>query len=84
MEKDTSLDSHPPVGMEIFINSIFSTLTFDDFSKRLSEKGVENMIVVEGGDRVGGRVKDVTFGDVNVEVSCESDSRNNRPWSLSQ
>ena len=84
MEKDTSLDSHPPVGMEIFINSIFSTLTFDDFSKRLSEKGVENMIVVEGGDRVGGRVKDVTFGDVNVEVSCESNSRKSRLWSLSQ
>ena len=80
MEKDTSLDSHPPVGN--FHSFYF--FYFDGFSKRLSEKGVENMIVVEGGDRVGGRVKDVTFGDVNVEVSCESNSRKSRLWSLSQ
>ena len=39
-------------------------------AKRLREKGLENVVVVEGSDRIGGRVKDVHFGGINVEVGA--------------
>ena len=39
-------------------------------AKRLKEKGLQNIVVVEGADRIGGRVKDVPFGGINVEVGA--------------
>ena len=39
-------------------------------AKRLKEKDLKNVLVVEGADRIGGRVKDVPFGGINVEVGA--------------
>ena len=39
-------------------------------AKRLSEHGITKVVVVEGSDRVGGRVKDVKFGGITVEVGA--------------
>ena len=39
-------------------------------AKRLSEHGINKVVVVEGSDRVGGRVKDVKFGGITVEVGA--------------
>jgi len=39
-------------------------------AKTLRELGITNIMVVEGADRIGGRVKDVDFGGVNVEVGA--------------
>ena len=39
-------------------------------AKRLSEHGVDNIVVVEGANRIGGRVKDVPFGGIRVEVGA--------------
>ena len=39
-------------------------------AKRLSEHGINKVVVVEGSDRVGGRVKDVQFGGITVEVGA--------------
>jgi len=39
-------------------------------AKRLSEHGIDKVVVVEGSDRVGGRVKDVQFGGITVEVGA--------------
>ena len=38
-------------------------------AKRLSEHGLENILVLEGDNRIGGRVKDVQFGGIKVEVN---------------
>ena len=35
---------------------------FPDFKERL--------LILEGGDRIGGRIKDVPFGGINVEVGA--------------
>ena len=39
-------------------------------AKRLTERGLENFVIVEGADRIGGRVREVNFGGVNVEVGA--------------
>jgi len=39
-------------------------------AKTLKSLGVEDILVVEGSDRIGGRVKDVNFGGINVEVGA--------------
>eukprot|EP00092_Neocalanus_flemingeri_P015289 GFUD01016527.1.p1 GENE.GFUD01016527.1~~GFUD01016527.1.p1 ORF type:complete len:554 (+),score=141.96 GFUD01016527.1:120-1781(+) len=39
-------------------------------ARRLSDKGVEDVVVVEGSDRIGGRVKGVEFGGTHVEVGA--------------
>lgn len=39
-------------------------------ARRLAMHGVTDMLVVEGADRVGGRVKDVEFGGIRVEVGA--------------
>ena len=39
-------------------------------ARRLAQHGITNMLVVEGADRVGGRVKDVEFGGIRVEVGA--------------
>jgi len=39
-------------------------------AKTLRELGVQDIVVVEGADRIGGRVKDVEFGGINVEVGA--------------
>ena len=39
-------------------------------ARRLRERGVEDVMVVEATDRIGGRVKEVPFGGVNVEVGA--------------
>ena len=39
-------------------------------AQRLREEGVEGVVVVEGSDRIGGRVKDVQFGGVTVELGA--------------
>ena len=38
-------------------------------AKRLSEHGLENILVLEGDNRIGGRVKDIQFGGIKVEVN---------------
>ena len=39
-------------------------------ARRLRERGVEDIMVVEATDRIGGRVKEVQFGGVKVEVGA--------------
>jgi len=39
-------------------------------AKTLRELGAQDIVVVEGADRIGGRVKDVPFGGINVEVGA--------------
>ena len=39
-------------------------------ARRLRERGMEDIMVVEATDRIGGRVKEVQFGGVNVEVGA--------------
>ena len=39
-------------------------------AQRLKEEGVEGVVVVEGSDRIGGRVKDVQFGGITVELGA--------------
>ena len=39
-------------------------------ARRLRERGVEDVVVVEATDRIGGRVKDLQFGGVNVELGA--------------
>ena len=39
-------------------------------AKRLTERGLEDIVMVEGADRIGGRVREVNFGGVNVEVGA--------------
>ena len=39
-------------------------------AQRLREEGVEGVVVVEGSDRIGGRVKDVQFGGITVELGA--------------
>ena len=37
---------------------------------RLKEAGVEGVVVVEGSDRIGGRVKDTQFGGITIELGA--------------
>ena len=37
---------------------------------RLKEEGVEGVVVVEGSDRIGGRVKDTQFGGITIELGA--------------
>ena len=37
---------------------------------RLKEEGVEGVVVVEGSNRIGGRVKDAQFGGITVELGA--------------
>jgi len=39
-------------------------------AKTLQDLGVDDVKIVEGSDRLGGRVKDVPFGGINVEVGA--------------
>ena len=39
-------------------------------AQRLKEEGVEGVVVVEGSERIGGRVKDVQFGGITVELGA--------------
>ena len=39
-------------------------------AQRLREEGVEGVVVVEGSDMIGGRVKDVQFGGITVELGA--------------
>ena len=39
-------------------------------ARRLRERGVEDIMVVEATDRIGGRVKEVQFGGVTVELGA--------------
>jgi len=39
-------------------------------AKRLKEEGVEGVVVVEGSDRIGGRIKDAQFGGITVELGA--------------
>ena len=39
-------------------------------ARRLRERGVEDVMVVEATDRIGGRVKEVQFGGVTVELGA--------------
>merc|ERR1712142_282208 len=39
-------------------------------AETLNKLGVKNVMVVEGADRIGGRVKEVPFGSINVEVGA--------------
>ena len=36
----------------------------------MKEEGVEGVVVVEGSDRIGGRIKDAQFGGITVELGA--------------
>ncbi|XP_035687697.1 polyamine oxidase 1-like [Branchiostoma floridae] len=56
-------------------------------AKTLHENGVDDFVILEGSDRIGGRMKQVEFGGVKVEVGANwvhGRSNNNPIWELVQ
>ena len=39
-------------------------------AQRLKEEGVKGVVVVEGSDSIGGRVKEMQFGGITVELGA--------------
>ncbi|XP_066269835.1 uncharacterized protein [Branchiostoma lanceolatum] len=55
-------------------------------AKTLHENGVEDFVILEGSDRIGGRMRQVEFGGVKVELGANwvQGLRNNPIWELAQ
>ncbi|KAI8520756.1 hypothetical protein Bbelb_005100 [Branchiostoma belcheri] len=55
-------------------------------AKTLHENGVDDFVILEGSDRIGGRMKQVEFGGVKVEIGANwvQGLGNNPIWELAQ
>jgi polyamine oxidase len=56
----------------IFLISVFGFLVWEGISaaKVLAENGVEDLVILEASDRIGGRIRKEDFGGVSVELGA--------------